>query len=85
MGMVVFKVLLGQKTELFIKRVRSWVDLHLLLQVESGKFVDAKCKRSNSRKSAKSFVLLIQNCLFIFVSVCLCHGAPKAVWSWVSF
>lgn len=26
-------------------------------------------------KSAKSLVLLIQNCLFIFVSVRMCHGA----------
>lgn len=30
-------------------------------------------------KSAKSLVLLIQNCLFIFVSVCMCHGAHLEV------
>lgn len=36
-------------------------------------------KNQIQEKSAKSLVLLIQDCLFIFVSVCMCHGAHLEV------
>lgn len=73
MEMVVFKVLLARRQNYLYKGIRSWVDLYLLLQVESGKLADVKWKRSDSRKKCKKSCFINSKLLIYF---CVCPHVP---------